>query len=154
MPLEVGRARSWENWYRAGRQVIATLYGLLAVILGFCWINLTIFDAFTPGTELAISFDRLPARDLTLSLSWAVYALLLLGVGVARRSTGLRWTSLAMLMITIAKVFLYDLGELTDLYRVFSLFGLSISLILVSLLYQRFVFRRDKQTDTEAGPTA
>jgi uncharacterized membrane protein len=45
-------------------------------------------------------------------------------------------------VLTIGKVFLYDLGQLRDLYRVASLVGLAVSLILVSLAYQRFVFRR------------
>ena len=34
---------------------------------------------------------------------------------------------------------LYDLGELEDLYRVASLLGLAVSLIVVSVAYQRFV---------------
>ena len=59
---------------------------------------------------------------------------------MAKSSQGLRWISLAFLVLTIGKVFLYDLGELEDLYRVASLVGLAISLILVSLAYQRFVF--------------
>ena len=33
------------------------------------------------------------------------------------------------------------IGVLVDLYRVASLFGLAVSLLLVSLAYQRFVFR-------------
>ena len=37
------------------------------------------------------------------------------------------------LVLSIGKVFLYDLGELRDLYRVASLVGLAMSLILVSL---------------------
>jgi len=60
---------------------------------------------------------------------------------MARASTGLRWVSLGLLIATIAKVFLHDLGELRDLYRVASLVGLAISLLAVSLAYQRFVFR-------------
>jgi uncharacterized membrane protein len=88
-----------------------------------------------------VSFERLPARDLTTSLAWAIYALVLLALGVGRRSIGLRWVSLGLLLVTIAKVFLHDLGELRDLYRVASLLGLAVSLILVSLAYQRFVFR-------------
>ena len=51
-------------------------------------------------------------------------------------------SALAFLVLTIGKVFLYDLGELEDLYRVASLVGLALSLILVSLAYQRFVFRK------------
>jgi uncharacterized membrane protein len=77
-----------------------------------------------------------------MSIAWALYALVLLGIGMARRQLGLRWLSLGFLLVTIAKVFLYDLGELRDLYRVLSLVGLALSLLLVSVLYQRFVFRR------------
>jgi hypothetical protein len=42
---------------------------------------------------------------------------------MARARIGLRWLSLGFLLVTIAKVFLYDLGELRDLYRVLSLVG-------------------------------
>ena len=86
---------------------------------------------------------RMPARDATTSVAWAVYALVLLAVGVRTRSGSLRWLSLGLLVITLGKVFLHDLGELEDLYRVASLVGLAVSLIVVSLIYQRFVFRLD-----------
>jgi len=39
-------------------------------------------------------------------------------------------------------VFLYDLGELRGLHRVASLVGLALALLAVSVVYQRFVFRR------------
>ena len=141
--LELGRARDWErSAFAKGYPPGAIACALAAILVTFVWLNLTIFDAFSPGTALAISFDRLPARDLTLSIAWALYALILLAVGMVKRSQGLRWISLAFIVLTIGKVFLYDLGELKDLYRVASLMGLAISLILVSLAYQRFVFRR------------
>jgi uncharacterized membrane protein len=107
----------------------------------FVWINLAIADWFATGPMLQVSFERMAARDLTTSLAWAVYALVLLAIGMSRRSIGLRWVSLGLFMITIAKVFLHDLGQLHDLYRVASLLGLALSLIAVSLAYQRFVFR-------------
>jgi uncharacterized membrane protein len=43
----------------------------------------------------------------------------------------------------VAKVFLYDLAQLTGLYRIVSFLGLGVSLIVVSLLYQRFVRRSE-----------
>ena len=67
-------------------------------------------------------------------ISQALYGVLLSGV---------LSLSLGFLILTIGKVFLYDLGELKDLYRVASLVGLAVSLLLVSLAYQRFVFGRD-----------
>jgi uncharacterized membrane protein len=77
-----------------------------------------------------------------ISIAWALYAIALLALGVRLASGALRWASLALLMATIGKIFLYDVGELRDLYRVGALLGLALSLIVVSLVYQRFVFRR------------
>lgn len=142
---ELARLRAWERRtiYERAKPWGAVIVGIAGLTVIFAWINLAIADWFGSGDALVVSFERLPARDLTTSIAWAAYALLLLVLGVVRRSVGLRWASLALLLVTIAKVFLYDLGELRDLYRVASLFGLAISLILVSLAYQRFVFRSD-----------
>ena len=142
-PRELVRARGWERerLYQHGLPTGALGAGLAALVVIFVWINLAIADWFATGPMLHVSFERLPARDLTTSLAWAVYALVLLAIGMSRRSIGLRWVSLGLFMITIAKVFLHDLGQLHDLYRVASLLGLAVSLIAVSLAYQRFVFR-------------
>ena len=40
----------------------------------------------------------------------------------------------------VAKVFLYDASALTGLLRVFSFFGLGLSLLSLSWFYTRFVF--------------
>ncbi len=140
-PLEAPRARLFESaLYRPQRPILGLGCGLAAIVVIFAWINLTIFDLFADGSLQSISFSHQPARELSLSLAWAVYALCLLALGLQRRSAGLRWISLVVLLITIVKVFLYDLGQLEGLYRVGSLAGLAVSLLLVSLVYQRFVF--------------
>lgn len=140
--LELERARDFEaRVYAAGQAVVAAVCGLAAIAIGFVWINLAIADWFATGPTLEITFQRLPARDLTTSLAWALYAVGLLAAGVKLNRVGPRWLSLALLLVTVGKVFLYDLGELEDLYRVASLLGLAISLIAVSLAYQRFVVR-------------
>ncbi|HZR84887.1 MAG TPA: DUF2339 domain-containing protein [Candidatus Binatia bacterium] len=142
-PLEVSRLREWERpLYLRPEPLAATGAGLAALVVVFVWINLTIADAFATGSDVAVVFDRTPAQNLALSIAWAAYAIALLALGVRLASSGLRWASLALLMATIAKIFLYDVGELRDLYRVAALLGLALSLIAVSLVYQRFVFRR------------
>jgi uncharacterized membrane protein len=146
---EIERLRPWERNPVSERRIplVATAAGLAAILIVFVWINLAIADWFSTGPTLRLAFDRLPARDLTTSLAWAVYALVLLGLGMVRGTSGLRWLSLGFLVLTIGKVFLYDLGALRDLYRVVSLLGLAFSLILVSLAYQRFVFRHSTEED-------
>ncbi len=139
------------------------LCGLVAI---FLWLNLEILNAFTNQTMdvsrdastgqpmLEIRFEHAPPRDLATSIAWAVYALVLLAIGMLRRARALRWTSLVLLVATIAKVFLYDLGELEGLYRVGSLLGLAFSLIAVSLAYQKFVFGRESERDASPTPAS
>jgi uncharacterized membrane protein len=145
---EASRARPFEQGlYAGGRPVGALATALAGLVVIFVWINVMIADWFATGPVIRFAFERLPARDLTTSIAWAVYALVLLGIGMARRNGALRWVSLALVIVTIFKVFLYDLGELRDLYRVASLLGLAVSLILISLAYQRFVFRKPRLED-------
>lgn len=149
--IEIPRRRSSEAALMpANVALFANALGVLAVVLGFAWINLTIIDAFSPDGPLEIELDRQPARDLSLSLAWALYGAVLLGIGMWRKSTALRGLSLGLVMLTIAKVFLADLGNLQDLYRVASLVGLAISLIVISLAYRRFVFP-SSDTDAQEG---
>jgi hypothetical protein len=148
-PLEVQRLRAWERpAYRGDRALAAAGTGLAALVVIFVWINLAIADWFSPADQLHLLAARTPAEKLVLSIAWALYALVLLMLGVRMRSSGLRWASLGLLLITIGKIFLYDVGELTDLYRVAALLGLALSLIVVSLVYQRFVFRRVPEEGT------
>jgi uncharacterized membrane protein len=140
---ERARLRAWEEDFYPGEVSLgAAATALAAIGVIFVWLNLAIFDWFATGDRLLLSWEREPARDVAMSIAWAVYGLVLLAIGMARSRVALRWVSLAVLLLAIAKVFLYDLGELRDLYRVLSLLGLALSLILVSFGYQRFVFRR------------
>jgi uncharacterized membrane protein len=116
---------------------------LLGLLLLFALINLEIADYFSPGRYIVLGGERSYARDLTTSLAWGIYAMGLLVVGVWRGVRELRYLSLAFLLLTVGKVFLYDLANVGGLYRILSFLGLGVSLILVSLFYQRFVFRKE-----------
>lgn len=139
---ELERLRPWErSFYPKQHAMLANTAAAAAILVLFAWVNLTIVDWFATGPELTIPRERLPARDLSISMAWALFALGLLALGVLRTSMALRITSLALVVVTIGKVFLYDLAHLQDLYRVGALVGLALSLIGISLAYQRFVFR-------------
>lgn len=116
---------------------------LLGLVLIFALINLEIADYFSPGRYIELGGERSYARDLTTSLAWGLYAMSLLVAGVWRGVRELRYLSLAFLLLTVVKVFLYDLANVGGMYRILSFLGLGVSLILVSLFYQRFVFRSE-----------
>ena len=123
---------------------LAPAVSLLGLLLVFALINLEIVDYFSEGARVALRFARHMERDLTMSLAWGLYALVLLVLGMWRRAQSLRLLSLGFLLLTIAKVFLFDLANLAGIYRILSFLGLGVSLIVVSLLYQRFVFKEPR----------
>ena len=79
------------------------------------------------------------ARQLSLSLAWAAYALGLILVGFARRSPLLRYVALALFGLTVLKMFAIDLLELAGLYRIAGFVALGLMLLVASFFYQRSV---------------
>jgi uncharacterized membrane protein len=77
------------------------------------------------------------AREMTLSLTWAVYATILAIVGLIRKYAPIRYFAMTVFAITIVKVFAIDLAELDRIYRVLSIIGLGVTLLVTSFLYQR-----------------
>ncbi len=115
-------------------------WGLGALLHLFLLVSLEVRQAFR-GTFL----DRGPgsqAEGYAYSAAWVLLGIVLLLVGLARRWRSVRAASLAVMLLAVGKVFLYDTAKLSDLYRVFSFLGLGLSLLLLAYLYQRFVFRR------------
>lgn len=73
-------------------------------------------------------------------MAWLLFGVALLFLGALRKSKLLRISSVAVTILTVAKVFLYDASALEGLFRVFSFLGLGLSLIGLSRFYTRFVF--------------
>jgi Predicted membrane protein (DUF2339) len=91
------------------------------------------------------------AKDLTYTIAWAVFAIAMLIVGLVLHERGARVAALGLLLVTVLKCFLHDLAQLGGLYRVASLFGLAVSLVLVGMLLQKFVIAA-KPSGTAPAP--
>lgn len=148
--VEVDKHDPWERQLFGKEPRLATAVAFVGLVLVFALINLEISDAFSTGKYAELSFERSYARDLTTSLAWALYGIVLLIVGMWRKTRALRFVSLGFLVLTILKVFLLDLSNLKGVYRPLSFLGLAASLIFVSLLYQRFVFGEEKKGKSDA----
>ena len=77
-------------------------------------------------------------EQLALSGTWLLYSIVLMGLGIWRRTPELRLVALFLFGATILKMFAYDLSFLETLYRIFSFIGLGVILLAVSYLYQRY----------------
>lgn len=151
-PVEADRLGPLERGvFLEGKLGLAPAAAFTALILIFALINLEIADYFSPRHQAGYAQGPGYARHLTASLAWAVYALALLVIGMWRHNQALRFISLGFMVLAVGKVFLYDLASLTGLWRVLSFLALAVSLVLVSLLYQRFVFKRAMKEPADSG---
>ncbi|MCG8358321.1 MAG: DUF2339 domain-containing protein [Kiloniellales bacterium] len=139
---------------QAGEVRPAAAAGLLGFALAFVYLSMEVRHLFQ-GPDL--SAPQVEDAELyTYSAAWLAYAGLLLALGILRNSAPLRYASLAILLITVAKVFLVDLAGLTGLFRVASFLGLGLCLVGIGFLYQRFVFPPRpprSEPETAAGVT-
>jgi uncharacterized membrane protein len=68
---------------------------------------------------------------------WALYAAALLGWGFLRSRPPVRYVGLALLGLTVFKVFYVDLSAVRTAYPIVSFLVLGVVLLGVSLLYQK-----------------
>jgi uncharacterized membrane protein len=114
------------------------IYFGLAVVSNVCFLvalSWEVWEALWRAPSLGI--DRELAAQLGLSILWVVYALAQIVPGFQWRSAALRWQGLALMGLTIAKVFLFDLSFLARFYRIVSFFALGLVLLGLSFFYQK-----------------
>jgi type II secretory pathway pseudopilin PulG len=130
----------------------------LGTVLAFLLLNVEIADYFgEPGSKLTSIFSQqLPTdlafeRDMTYSIAWALFALVLLVVGIARKIPASRYAAIGLLCVTLVKLFFRDLAHLEQLYRIGAFIGVAVIAMLASFAYQRFyaASAKDKETKDE-----
>lgn len=136
----ISRLKEISIWTR-----IAKLFYGGGVLLLFILLNIEIADFYSVGSTITFKFSATLAQDLTYTLGWAIFAVALLVVGIAIRNQPARIAALALLVITILKCFIHDLGRLGGLYLVASLVGLAVCLALVALALQKYVLSVRKE---------
>jgi len=115
------------------------------VILLFLLLNIEIADFYATGPEITFRFGVTVSQDLTYTIGWLVFGMVLLAAGIYARARPARVTAVSLIAVTTFKCFLYDLSSLEGLYRVGSFVGLATSLALVSLALQKYVLDRPKE---------
>lgn len=126
----------------------------LGTVLAFLLLNIEIADYFSaPGSALTFQFTGNFARDMTYSIAWALFALVLLIVGIMRNLRAPRYAALGLLCVTLLKLFLHDLARLGQLYRIGAFIGVAVIAMLASFAYQRFFAAviKEKETKHEVG---
>lgn len=124
-----------------GYRVIMQLIALAGV--GITWVFLSketydFFYAYYDGQPGRYDHWANRAALTSLSVVWAIYAFVLLGIGFRIQSGVLRWSALALFALTLAKAFVFDMSELPGFYRVTAFFVLAVMMAAAAWGYQKF----------------
>lgn len=93
------------------------------------------------SNELVTWLDIAGYQDifkLGLSILWSVYSLILVSLGIYRKKKHLRIFALVLFGITLAKLFLYDISNLSTISKTIVLIILGLLLLVISFLYNKF----------------
>jgi TRAP-type C4-dicarboxylate transport system permease large subunit len=103
--------------------------------------SVAIITVFQPGSseavETVLDLSVRQQGQVLLSAFWSLVGLTVLIIGLRARLSTLRSAALTVLLIAVAKVFLYDLSTLTSIYRVVSFIVLGLLLLAGAFAYQR-----------------
>lgn len=106
---------------------LASAVGVLLLWIGFSWELSAYFR----------SYDSVNARNLLLSLWWIACATGVIIFGSVTRNSMLRKLAILFFILSILKVFLYDVQALDMGYRIVSFIVLGVILLSVSFAYQK-----------------
>jgi uncharacterized membrane protein len=109
--------------YVAGNFVTLTALGLELV----SWIQKSV------ATE-----DQFQTITVSISILMALYALMLITLGVLQRRSINRLLGLLLMGLVVIKLYLSDVWELGFVFRIVAFLGLGVLLLTVSYLYSRF----------------
>jgi uncharacterized membrane protein len=103
----------------------------------FILFGVVLFIVLTAETA-SFFHDYLPqARFAAISVLWTLFSVTLMLLGFRRNTASLRKISFGLFLVTVLKVFLFDMANVSTPYRIISFIILGMVLVGTSYLYYR-----------------
>lgn len=119
-----------------------TLYGAFGFLL-FLFLNIE---------TSAFFYENLPdARFAAISVLWTLFSVGMMIFGFSSASAALRKTALALFTLTIGKVFLFDMANVSTPYRIISFIMLGLILVGTSYLYHKYKYKLIPEDQVKQG---
>lgn len=126
--------------------LVYRIAAVTAIVLALVYLSLEVRTIF--HGPVLIGQPTTDAELYTYSAVWLAFGVLLLLAGIALKSQPARFASAAVVILTIGKVFLYDLAGVQGVYRALSFICLGLVLMGIGWLYQRLLFTPQPADET------
>ncbi|MFN3349502.1 DUF2339 domain-containing protein [Pseudorhodoplanes sp.] len=128
---------------------VYTIAAVTAITLALVYLTLEVRTIFHGPVIGGVRTSD--AEQYAYSAVWLAFGVALLLAGIAVKSQPARFASAAVVLLTVAKVFLYDLAGVEGVFRALSLICLGLTLIGIGWLYQRLLFPPRPPEQAAAG---
>jgi uncharacterized membrane protein len=128
-----------------GWESLRSAVGVFALVLLMAFVTLFVKRQFQDAT---IDFEFLSqAESYAVSAAWLVTGVLIFIAGLKLDRQTIRYGGLAVIVLTVLKVFGYDLFQLGGLWRIASIMGLGLCLVGIGWLYTKYVGQPAKSVE-------
>jgi uncharacterized membrane protein len=110
-------------------------------MIQFFWLGFHVVILWILSSELLHWMDLngfKNAYKISLTILWASYSLMAIALGIWKRHKFLRMGAIGLFGITLVKLFLYDLADLTTIHKVIVLISVGVLLLIASFLYNKY----------------
>lgn len=104
----------------------------------FALLGIVLFIVLNTETSLFFGDYLTAARFAAISVLWTIFSVVLMMLGFREKSSLLRKISLCLFAVTLGKVFLFDMENVSTPYRIISFIILGLVLVGTSYLYYKF----------------
>jgi len=128
----------WNNIQRR-EQICVGIAGVVGVVVVWLVLSLDCYDYFVSRSLIGGEISTWRWRgQLALTVLWTALATILLVGGFVFNRARLRWLGMSLYGLTVIKLFLVDMANVQQIYRILGFFILAVVLGLVARSYQRF----------------
>ena len=100
-------------------------YKYMAVVIGF----------FMCHSECVTIYKNIPSMEYIISLGWVLYSGLSTIYGILKNKKFLINTGIVLSILTILRIFIYDLSAVEAIYKLIAFLALGVILMLISYIY-------------------
>lgn len=121
-------------------------------MLQYFWLGFHVVVLWVLSSELLHWMDLngfKNAYKISLTILWASYSLMAIALGIWKRHKFLRIGAIGLFGITLVKLFLYDLSDLSTIHKVIVLISVGVLLLVASFLYNKYtaVIQEDNENE-------
>ncbi len=135
LPCSAAMFASAYFWRKDSQKKYPTILNSLGGILLFALVNIEIANYFSNGESLNFNFCGKVSEAATYTIAWAICGAVCMFLANKKLDKLLK-VGIGLISLSVIKLFLFDIWQLTSLLRIIVLIGVAVIMLAISFIYQ------------------